>query len=206
MTMPARPAAKAPELAPELAETIRAARAQIERSILEGRLQEDPIRYPLAALSTTLEALHRLFVDGSQTIAENVRLAQKPISDGDLARLENAAVTGADRRAAELARAHHRRTIALAAAILVVAAAGAFLVGQWTADERIADKVNERTVRIQNAAFMAQIAEVNDVNALRAYCLAHPTRQGEAYWKCALPDVWVVAPPGQGVGKRAAAK
>ena len=116
---------------PNIDEIIRVAQEEMARAVQLGGLHNDPIRYTFAALLEHLRALQRVLVDGGQTIADNVRLAQKPLSDKDLHRLETAAVTGADRRAAELARAHNYRTVLLAAAVFVGAAVAAGASGFW---------------------------------------------------------------------------
>jgi len=118
-------------LAPELGEAIRAAQAELEQAILEGKLQDDPLRYPLAALSTTLGTLHRLFADGTLTLSAALKAAQQPISEERLARLEQAAVRGADRQAAALARAHNLRTVLIAAGVLVGTALATLGGGYW---------------------------------------------------------------------------
>jgi hypothetical protein len=52
------------------------AQAELERSVTEAKLHDDPIRFPLQAISTTLEAIHRLFVDGSLAIAQAAKAPQ----------------------------------------------------------------------------------------------------------------------------------
>jgi hypothetical protein len=86
----------------------------------------------------------------------------------------------------------------LAAAVMI---AVAFFGGRWWADEL----AHARIAGIDGAAFMTQLAEVNDTAALRQYCEQHVT-QNEAGWvRCSLPDVWVRVPTGV-QPKRAAAK
>ncbi len=117
--------------APELGETIRAAQAQLERAILEGRLQDDPIRFPLSALSTMLGALHRLFVDGTLTLEATLKAARQPIDREAMAQIEQTLAKGVissanewtARLAAEQARAHVRRNV------LVVTLTGFVLLG-----------------------------------------------------------------------------
>ena len=125
-----------PILAPELDAAIRAAQAELEQSILEGKLQDDPLRYPLAALSTALGTLHRLFADGTLTLSAALKAAQQPISEDRLARLEQAAVRGADRQAAALARAHNLRTVLIAAGVLVGTALATLGGGYWGSRHR----------------------------------------------------------------------
>ena len=207
MTPPGQPAVDGAVLAPELTETIRAARAQLERSILEGRLQDDPLRFPLRAMSTTLDALHRLFVDGTLTLAATLKQAQHPFPEEAVARIERVARESArgltpkgeadlvravaDRSAHEAARsvAAIGRSVriglyltALGAAI-AVAAAG-FVAGRLTAGDRYT---------LLDAGFVAQLAELNDVPGLRDYCWRHKVAT-DVGMKCSLPDVWMRGP------------
>jgi hypothetical protein len=120
----------------------------------------------------------------------------------------------ADRSARSLVEFHHEaanqasrkwfwKASAIAALVAVGLTAGAMYSGWRMADDRIAEMVNQRVQRIEGAAFVARIAELNDAASLREYCLTHGTHQeGSSFLKCSLPDVWVVAPP----GKKAAAK
>src|SRR5689334_13454411 len=73
-------------LAPELTRLVRQAQADLERSVTEAKLHDDPIRFPLAAISTTLEAIHRLFVDGSLALAQAAKASQSEAAASEIRR------------------------------------------------------------------------------------------------------------------------
>jgi hypothetical protein len=128
----AQPAgADPPTLAPEVSASIRAAQDELAHAVQAANLTGDPMRHALEALSAHLGAMHKLIADGNLTLAAQVERAQRPISDDDLARLERAAATGAERRAGELARAHNWRHVMIGAGILVLAIGVGFGGGYW---------------------------------------------------------------------------
>ena len=114
----------------EAGEAVRHAQAELERAVRDGNLAKDPMRFPLGALAVTLGAQYRLHVDNvrqlravvagvEQQMSAAIEVARQPVDLKAIKQLETAAATGADRRAAELARAHNWRTIIIAAAVLV---------------------------------------------------------------------------------------
>ena len=96
----------------DLAESVLEAQERIARAIRVGDMRGDPLCDVLEALSTSLGVQLQLH----EAAAERARL---PVDPAALVRLEEAAATGANRRAAVLARAHSRRTIIIATAVLV---------------------------------------------------------------------------------------
>jgi hypothetical protein len=50
---------------------------------------------------------------------------------------------------------------------------------------------------IEGAAFVAQLAEVNDPSELRTKCEANVKQVADSYLRCTLPDVWVRGPQPQ---------
>ncbi len=71
-------------------------------------------------------------------------------------------------------------TAAVAGGVL---AGSGFLAGRWTADERV--------IGMRDAAFMAQLAEVNGARNLRDFCQANPGPIDGDWQTCRLPPVWV---------------
>ena len=109
------PSSEAP-LPPEMDQVIAEARAEMDRLVELGGLQNDPLRHPIQALSVHLGALHTLTLNSSRTLAKQVEAARQSINDEDIRRLSQAAANGAERRAAEVARSANRRTVAIATA------------------------------------------------------------------------------------------
>jgi hypothetical protein len=66
------------DLAPELGETVRRAQAELADAIDQGGLRDDPLRFPLMAVSTLLGALHRVCVDFLLTLRQTLRASQQP--------------------------------------------------------------------------------------------------------------------------------
>jgi hypothetical protein len=48
--------------------------------------------------------------------------------------------------------------------------------------------------QIEGAAFVAQLAEVNDPSELRTKCEANVKQVADSYLRCTLPDAWVRGP------------
>jgi hypothetical protein len=183
---------------------VQAAQEEIEQAIARAGLLRDPYRHPLRALVTVLGVFPALV----RRLDRLLDRAQNPLDDKTRALFVEAAAKEmpyALKSAAGPFLAEETRTAAKRWAWEYVAFLSmAFAVGavaMWRADRWIGE-VEAR--RIEGAAFMTQLAEENDASALREYCYAHPTQQGTNWWRCALPDVWVIAPPEQ--GKKAAAK
>lgn len=99
--------------AAEAAEAIRRAQAELERAVAKAGLANDPLRYAFGGIAAALGAF-----------GVGIAAARRPPDPAAVERLERAAVKGADRRAAELARAHNLRTM-LVAVGLWVGSAGA---------------------------------------------------------------------------------
>lgn len=117
-------------LPPEMDQVVAEARAEMDRLVELGGLQNDPLRHPIQALSVHLGALHTLMLDSSRTLAKQIGEARQSINDEDIRRLSQAAANGAERRAAEVARSANRRTVVIATAT-VLALMGASAVGGW---------------------------------------------------------------------------
>src|SRR4051812_23568129 len=167
-------------------EAVRHAQAELERAVRDGNLSRDPMRYPLGALAVTLGAQHQLHVssvrqlraaitDLERQVSSAVEIARQPVDPAAIVRLEQAAVTGADRRAAVLARAHNGRTVLIAAAILVGAVLVAGSAGYWAG--RRSQLVTEAA--LSQAAFRdgadaakgwLNLMRVNDWHAVWAAC------------------------------------
>jgi hypothetical protein len=111
----------------DLAGNVRGAQERIARAIRVGEMRGDPLCDVLEAISTSLGVQLQLH----EAAAER---AQLPVDPAALVRLEKAAATGADRRAAGLARAHNWRTVSIATAVLiggiVAGAAGGYWAGR----------------------------------------------------------------------------
>jgi hypothetical protein len=106
------------------AEKLDAARDDLHRAIALGGLQRDPLRHPLQALASVLDAL--------EEAANAVREPVSPAAEAEIIRrLENAASRGAAQHAAALARTHNLRTMLIASAVLVSAVALSIVGGYW---------------------------------------------------------------------------
>ena len=160
--------------------------------------RDDPLRYPMAALSTTI-GLFPPFLERMEAVAERMR---RPVTDDELTRLQAAVIRGADRRAAELARAHNRRTLLLGGLAVVVglaaAAGGGALWGAAAANERVRETERRLSIAFQDgpdaAAAWVNLMEQNDVLRALSVCKAsHAFTDQSGRKACALP-IYLEAP------------
>ena len=118
----------------------------MRRAVLIGKLQDDPLADLVEAMAQALGVQHEIhrasvlqYRQASAHLEEQLRAAlqeaRQPLDPAALVRLEQAAVTGADRRAAQLARAHNRRTMltAVTAVVAALLVTGAAAIGGGTA-------------------------------------------------------------------------
>jgi hypothetical protein len=110
--------------ASDLEATIDAAVADLDRSIMEAKLNEDPLRFALQAQSSFLRAIQRLYADATLTIGGQIAAAKQPPVVIDMARLSRAA---ADRAVYELPGAVDRLVLRRSRHLMLMAAAGAVL-------------------------------------------------------------------------------
>jgi hypothetical protein len=113
-----------PGSAPGLEATIDAAVADLDRSIMEAKLNEDPLRFALQAQSSFLRAVQRLYADAALTIGEQITAAKQPPVVIDVVKLSRAA---ADRVVYELPGAVDRLVLQRSRRLMLTAAAGAAL-------------------------------------------------------------------------------
>lgn len=158
------------------------AQSDIARSVEKAGLQDDPIRYPLAALSGVV-GLFPEFLREMRDVAQDGR---QPLDAAALDRLEKAAAKGASRASSDLVRAHYRRSVLLGsfavAAAVVVSVGGGYWWGRSAAISqfRIADTgfaamVHENPT---NATGWLAIASLNDYAKTMAACQDMPTVSG----------------------------
>jgi hypothetical protein len=143
-----------------------------------GMRPDSPLR---AALLTATEAAEtaRVATTGARGLT--------PEGEQDLIRrVAEAAAIGAEREMARLARRLDLRTgLALAFAGLLLAGGG-YALGRWDG----AGSGAARAEGLQGAAFVAQVAELNDLVALRRHCERHAYRE-QGRLACNLPPVWI---------------
>ena len=102
---------------------VKAAQEDIAQGVEKAGLRNDPIRYPLAAISTALG----LFPDFLRYMHDTAEEARQPLDAVALARMEKAAAEGASRASSALVRAHNRRSViigSLVVALFVAAGLG----------------------------------------------------------------------------------
>jgi hypothetical protein len=178
----------------EFGRVIAAAQADIATSIERAGLRDDPYRYPLAALSVVL-GLFPEFVEQLRNAA------RQPLDAAALDRLVKAAATGAEKKAAALARAHNRKTLALAAAVLAGVAlaccGGGYWIGRHAAvvSVRLTEAgVGEAFRDPANAAQWLALMRANDIRRAVGDCEADRLwRDPSGRRACAL-HVWLDPP------------
>jgi hypothetical protein len=112
-------------LAPEVETVIAAARADMARLVELGGLRNDPLRFPIQALSVHLDALHKLMAAATLTIGGQIAATQQPPVVVDMAEITRAA---ADRVVYELPGAVDRLVLQQSRRLMFTAAAGAVLL------------------------------------------------------------------------------
>ena len=112
-------------LAPQVEAAIATARAEMARLSELGGLRNDPLRFPIEALSVHLEALHKLMVDATFAIGSQVAAAKQPPVVVDMAGLTR---TAADRVVYELPGAVDRLVLQRSRHLMLMAAGGAVLL------------------------------------------------------------------------------
>jgi hypothetical protein len=111
----------------DFARAVTKAQADVRAAAERAGLRQDPYGQVLEALSTALG----LFPQIVQQFEGAVERGRQPLDDATLDRLLRAAVSGADRRAAALARARTGRTAVLASIALVLVGGAGLAGGYW---------------------------------------------------------------------------
>jgi hypothetical protein len=184
---------------PETSAAIQAAQEALAREIQKAELVDDPVAPALLAMGKMLDGLHKLFgatVEGfhatTQTLDQRAaEIMRHPIAPDAVARLENAASTGADRRAAELARAHNRRSMLVQVAMVVGALLIGAGVGYGTADMRLTTAVAGLDRGLTGPEARQWLGLMRDNDIVRAARSCAPQAGGTA---CSFA-LWTDPPP-----------
>ncbi len=188
---------------------VQEAQAELQRGIDRAGLRDDPFRHPLQALCSVMG----LFPELVGRITGAVDQARQPIDpaavERAVERLEQAAVRGADQRAAELARAHSRRTLLTYSgtfAIGILAAFGVGVVwGQASANATVHQTEGQLALAFRDgpgsAAIWATLMRSNDASQMLATCTGLAVKTLEGRKACNMP-VWL-DPPNLAVPSRA---
>ncbi len=115
----------------EMGQVIADARAEIDRLIQLGELQNDPIRHPIQALSVHLDALYQVTLAGSQTLAKQIQTSdasRMPVRDDDLRRAVAQGISG---HAGALAKALNVKNTLIISGLLVAAVLVGAGGGYW---------------------------------------------------------------------------
>jgi len=191
----------------DFAARVRAAQADIAQGVERAGWRDDPLRHPMAALSTTIGVFPPL-VERIEAIAAGMK---RPISDDELNRLQATIIRGADRRAADLARAHNLRTLLIYGGAFVTAVVLAAGGGFWLGQAAAADDIQQTDERLalafrdgpDAAAGWVKLMELNNLPGALAQCTgprAFTDRTGRK--ACYLPVY--VEPPTRPVPSQAA--
>jgi hypothetical protein len=115
-------------IAPDVEADIETALTELDRSVLEARIHDDPLRLPLSALASFLRAQRGLYVDSVVTMQRSIEAARQPVRDDDLRR---AVVQGISSHASSAVRTMGWRNVLIGAAILVAVLAVGAGGGYW---------------------------------------------------------------------------
>ncbi len=106
---------------------VKAAQEDIAQGVEKAGLRNDPIRYPLAAISTVLG----LFPDFLRYMHDTAEEARQPLDTAALARMEKAAAEGASRASSALVRAHNQRSVVVGSLVVALFVAAGLGGGYW---------------------------------------------------------------------------
>lgn len=113
-------------IADEASAAVRAAQDALNEQVRRGALTNDPLRHYLEAMSIALGAMHKMFIDGTLTIAQAVEQAKPQPVDNDTLRF--AVIQGIRTHAGGILRTIKLATCIAGAALLV----GMFAAGYGT--------------------------------------------------------------------------
>jgi hypothetical protein len=150
---------------------------RVETFCAKAGMEEDsPLRLALVTVMETAETASEAVRGGARGLT--------PEGEADLIqRVSQAAVVATRREAARIVRRSSFVTAAmLAVAGLLLAGAG-YGVGRW-------DGARQGAAAVEGAAFLAQVAALNDARAMADTC-RRTQRQEKGGIACDLPPVWV---------------
>jgi hypothetical protein len=170
-------------------------RAELEESIERAGLARDPYRYVLGALSHTLEVLGR--------VAEQARGGGgQAIDQAAIVRISEAAAAAADRSAGKLVAWRLRRTLVVAASMLIATLVVGALCGYWAGRQsQLMTEAGVTTAAFRDGADAAytwlNLMQSNDGRAVRAACAASTAASNGGRKACAI-GLWVEPPANAG--------
>jgi hypothetical protein len=150
---------------------------RVEAFCAKAGMEEDsPLRLALVTVMETAETASEAVRGGARGLT--------PEGEADLIqRVSQAAAVATQREAARIVRRSGVTTAAmLAVAGLLLAGAG-YGVGRW-------DGARQGAAAVEGAAFLAQVAALNDARAMADKC-RRTQRQEKGGVACDLPPVWV---------------
>ena len=179
-----------------LASRVTSAQERMRRSVMIGRLQNDPLADVVDAMADAIGVQHELHVANMRTSGTGMSTE----------RVEKAAAEGASAQAATLARVHNRRTLLLTGGIfvtgVVVAAFGGYLAGRSSAMATVS-AVQAAAVRdgLDAAAMWAQLMTANDGTLVARTCKETSAKSDGGRHACVL-GLWTEPPinPGPRTG------
>ena len=202
----------AAELDQRLGERVSAAQQRMRRAVLIGKLQDDPLADLVEAMAQALGVQHELhrasvlqYRQASAHLEQQLRAAlqeaRQPLDPAALVRLEQAAATGADRRAAQLARAHNRRTVLTALAMIVGALLGTGIGSYWWGHRAQAAAIASTEAGVSAAfrdgpaaaATWLTLMRTNDGNLVQSACAASTVKAIDGRRACAV-GLWLDLP------------
>lgn len=202
--------AQAPNLAAmelRLGQRVQEAQQRLARAVTVGKLQNDPLADVVEAVSQSLAVQFELHVSCvreyrnaaahlEQQLRDAIAEARQPADPAALARLEQAAATGADQRAADLARAHNMRTLLVYGGGFLVGLMLAGYVGNLWGQAAATVGIHQTERRLATAfqdgpdaaAAWVGLMEQNDLPRALAYCKGSSVYADPAGRKvCAVP-------------------
>jgi hypothetical protein len=116
--------------APDVEADIELALSELDRSVLEAKIHDDPLRLPLSALASFLRAQRGLYADSVVSMQRSIEAARQPVRDEDM-RL--AVVQGIAIHARGVAKAINIGAALIGVAMLLIAFGAGWGEAYWLA-------------------------------------------------------------------------
>jgi hypothetical protein len=164
-------------IADEASAAVRTAQDALAEQARRGALTNDPLRHYLEAMSIGLGAMHKMFVDGTLTIARAIEEAKPQPVDHDTLRF--AVIQGIKAHASGVVRALNWRNIIAGVTVVAVFTAIGFAGGWLVSQNKLVEVPSfDVEMRAADAAKWAKLIKLNSFLDMDKECRDAPQPNG----------------------------
>lgn len=186
----------------EVAGTVDAALAQLDRAAAEASVHEDPLQLPFTALAAFLRAQRQLYADAGVSLGRHLEAARQPVRDDEFSRAVTKGISAHATKAVDAI--NWRSTLWSTVTGLVLAGVGFAAGAWWQHDIASAQLAAAQSVivaahdgfppgmRARDVALWQDLIRMNP-NAEAVLRSCQPLPQAKGGSACALP-VWTMLP------------